>query len=342
MGMGKKLAIICLIIIACLRIDNKANPIVPYFFSELKFTDNSWELELTDQFYILDGWYLTTRRDTVQLKSGLISNNGFFVITPNDLKNDLFINPTGDTLKLLNDDKYTYDMLSFGVGGFVSAPRMGQSICVLYDNSFFTYYLDNSPTIGFPNDNNGATGIVEGFVFDANYKSVGGAEVIYFQYGTLTSEVITHNNGYFCFIDFAKFADLYIKNDSYSQHFFTFQIYPDSTITFDTLKLDIAVDVSEKQNLPDSYILTQNYPNPFNPTTTINYSIPAETTRRVVSTTLKVYDILGREVITLVNEQKSPGNYEVTFDGSKLSSGVYLYRLQSGSFSQTKKLVLKK
>jgi hypothetical protein len=109
----------------------------------------------------------------------------------------------------------------------------------------------------------------------------------------------------------------------------------------------------EEPLVPSNYSLSQNYPNPFNPVTTIKYSIPVdpanvgrrivsgkwETTHRVVST-LKVYDILGREVATLVNEEKSPGNYEVKFDGSKFTSGVYFYRLQAGSFSQTKKLIL--
>ena len=98
--------------------------------------------------------------------------------------------------------------------------------------------------------------------------------------------------------------------------------------------------VQNKEAVPDSYALLQNYPNPFNPSTTIKYSIPdGETTRRVVST-LKVYDILGREVATLVNEEKSSGNYEVKFDGSRLGSGVYFYTLRAGDFVQTKKMML--
>lgn len=84
-----------------------------------------------------------------------------------------------------------------------------------------------------------------------------------------------------------------------------------------------------------NYILSQNYPNPFNPTTNISYSIP-----QLVNVTLKVYDLLGREVVELVNGEKNPGKYEVIFDGSNLSSGIYFYRLTAGSFSQTKKLLL--
>ncbi len=88
-------------------------------------------------------------------------------------------------------------------------------------------------------------------------------------------------------------------------------------------------------HMPGAFVLSQNYPNPFNPTTKINFSI------KVASfTTLKVYDIVGREVATLVNERLQRGSYETTFDGRGLASGVYLYRLQAGSFIETKKLLL--
>jgi hypothetical protein len=83
--------------------------------------------------------------------------------------------------------------------------------------------------------------------------------------------------------------------------------------------------------------LLQNYPNPFNPRTTIIYSIPQKS---FVSIT--VYDILGKEISELVNEEKLPGSYEVQFDGSRLSSGVYFYRLHAGNIFKTKKLMLLK
>ncbi|RJQ59858.1 MAG: T9SS C-terminal target domain-containing protein [Stygiobacter sp.] len=106
------------------------------------------------------------------------------------------------------------------------------------------------------------------------------------------------------------------------------------------------LDVQNEESIPKQFALSQNYPNPFNPETTINFTIPnVETTRRVVFTTLKVYDVLGREVATLVDEYKQPGNYNVSFNvetcrGKSLPSGIYFYRLQSGSYSETKKLIL--
>jgi len=85
------------------------------------------------------------------------------------------------------------------------------------------------------------------------------------------------------------------------------------------------------------YQLEQNYPNPFNPATRIKYSIAAEN-----FVTLKVYNMLGEEIETLINEEKSPGNYEAFFNGKSLPSGVYIYRITAGSFTKTKKFVLMK
>jgi len=91
------------------------------------------------------------------------------------------------------------------------------------------------------------------------------------------------------------------------------------------------------QETPDEYSLSQNYPNPFNPTTTIDYSI-----KSAGLVTLKVYDMLGTEVVSLVNELKDAGNYSVTFNASYLPSGIYFYTLTSGNFINTKKLILLK
>jgi len=90
-------------------------------------------------------------------------------------------------------------------------------------------------------------------------------------------------------------------------------------------------------NVPASYSLSQNYPNPFNPTTVINYTVPKSS-----FVSLKVYNILGQEVATLYQGFQKSGTYKANFDASKLSSGVYLYRLQSNGFNETKKMILMK
>ena len=99
---------------------------------------------------------------------------------------------------------------------------------------------------------------------------------------------------------------------------------------------ELVVGVKERLNRPPTrFSLEQNYPNPFNPSTTITYSLP-----RMEQVTLKVYDVLGREVKTLVDERGSAGNHHVTFNADGLASGVYFYRLQSGSHILVKKLML--
>jgi len=116
------------------------------------------------------------------------------------------------------------------------------------------------------------------------------------------------------------------------------------------LSYDPATSIDPEQiESPNYFSLQQNYPNPFNPVTTIKFSIPALTPslslgERVsegrVRVTLKIYDVLGREIAILVNEEKAPGNYEVKWDASGFPSGIYFYRLAAGSFTETKKMVL--
>jgi len=90
-------------------------------------------------------------------------------------------------------------------------------------------------------------------------------------------------------------------------------------------------------NMPTEYSLSQNYPNPFNPTTAILYQIPVES-----HVTLKVYDLLGRELEVLVNEEKPAGFYDLKYNAAKLSSGIYFYTIKAGDFVQTKKFILLK
>jgi len=102
-------------------------------------------------------------------------------------------------------------------------------------------------------------------------------------------------------------------------------------------EIEVVVDFTPKE-----FVLFQNYPNPFNPSTVITFEIPGQARNDNMLVTLKVYDILGNEIVTLVNEEKQSGVYEVEFDASSLASGMYLYKLQAGSFIQTKKMILTK
>ena len=104
----------------------------------------------------------------------------------------------------------------------------------------------------------------------------------------------------------------------------------------DGIRVDMLTSVKEKE-IPTVFSLDQNFPNPFNPSTIIHYELPKD-----VFVLLVVYDILGREVTTLVNERKQPGRYDVTFNTAGLVSGVYFYRMYAGNFVSTKKMLLMK
>lgn len=109
-------------------------------------------------------------------------------------------------------------------------------------------------------------------------------------------------------------------------------VYQSASISYDELNV---TDVQNEGSVPSEFKLEQNYPNPFNPSTTISWQSPVGSHQ-----TLKVFDLLGSEVTTLVNEEKPAGNYEISFDASYLTSGTYFYQLQIGNFVETKKMIL--
>ncbi|QQS38339.1 MAG: T9SS type A sorting domain-containing protein [Ignavibacteriales bacterium] len=107
------------------------------------------------------------------------------------------------------------------------------------------------------------------------------------------------------------------------------------------LKYDAPTSIHEAQNeIVSGFELLQNYPNPFNPTTKIKYVVGDAYYASQAHVLLRVYDVLGNEVVTLVNEQKPASTYEVEFNASQLSSGVYFYKLQAGNIIETKKMIL--
>ena len=125
-----------------------------------------------------------------------------------------------------------------------------------------------------------------------------------------------------------------------------FRLYSDGGVTEDGWYVDDIkiikygvglVGINSNTELVNSFSLEQNYPNPFNPVTAIRYTVPSNAKGNIK---LKVYDILGSEVANLVNEKQNAGNYEIKFDGANLSSGVYYYKLESGEFISSKKMLL--
>lgn len=125
-----------------------------------------------------------------------------------------------------------------------------------------------------------------------------------------------------------------VTEDDLGLHYSISNCYKDQT---DLAKLNLVQRIIDGINVIKTYALDQNFPNPFNPTTVIKYQIP-----KSGNVVLKVYDILGSELVTLEDEQKSEGRYEVNFDASNLASGVYIYRLSVNDFVNVKKMILLK
>jgi hypothetical protein len=111
----------------------------------------------------------------------------------------------------------------------------------------------------------------------------------------------------------------------------------DAEIYYFTISNPITNIENFNQGKPHSFSLYQNYPNPFNPGTTIIFGLPSDS-----PVSLKVFDLLGREIAIQINKTLTAGTYEMKFDGSSLASGIYFYRLQAGAFSETRKFVLQK
>ncbi len=110
-----------------------------------------------------------------------------------------------------------------------------------------------------------------------------------------------------------------------------------NSIPLSILPSDVSVDVIKQNAIPTEFLLYQNFPNPFNPTTIIKYELSKRSSVKII-----LYDLLGREIKTLVNEEKEAGHHEVTFVAKDLSSGIYFYRMQAGDFIQTKRMILLK
>ena len=174
---------------------------------------------------------------------------------------------------------------------------------------------------------------------DSVYLTSGRLEAVfdYYLYGIVYGKYLTT-----CYF-FSTPYDFYTYTDSigFNSSGQTFRNYP---TVLQGCEIDnkvygnIITGIENQQKIIlNDFCLSQNYPNPFNSTTKIGYSIP-----KTSFVTLKVYDILGREVAALVNGEKPAGNYEVEFNGNGLSSGIYFYKIQAGNFSSVKKMILVK
>lgn len=157
---------------------------------------------------------------------------------------------------------------------------------------------------------------------------------------------LVKNSTHLTFTESSKLIDK-IETSSEKEIIFLFDVnYNTNVNTADTLeflitdnkKIYLTKSFVFNYTAPKDYSLEQNFPNPFNPSTKIRYTVPDLGSNPEVI--LKIYDILGKEIATLVNEKQAPGYKEIDFNGSNLASGVYIYRLSAGDFVSIKKMML--
>jgi len=146
-----------------------------------------------------------------------------------------------------------------------------------------------------------------------------------------------------CYIYLARGFGTYYMTNSYnyshgtsvtSQYYYNLKGAKINGVVYGDTNMPVKI-ININNKVPSSYSLSQNYPNPFNPTTNIKYQI-----KENAIVTLKIYDILGKEIETLVNEKQSPGTYEVNWNANAFPSGVFFYRLEAGDYSETRKMIL--
>ncbi len=199
-------------------------------------------------------------------------------------------------------------------------------------------YISNLPQFNFDNGGHGTYNVKYPDVVSPKGDAVG-----FIQYSALDIQ-----NGFAGILFEGSFPNGTTPGKILSLGFPFETIYPE-TIRNDLMGeiVDYFYTVSDIENTESSnnnleFYLAQNYPNPFNPSTTIDYTIPLNENSESSIVTLKIYDILGKDVATLVNKEHSAGSYEVQFNASSLTSGIYFYKLQSGNFVESKKMMLVK
>ena len=145
-------------------------------------------------------------------------------------------------------------------------------------------------------------------------------------------------SGYYEFSTYACLFLVRISAQNFQDTSFYVQIYPDSTVIRNIVLQSLeAIHLQPDNIVPSQYYLSQNHPNPFNPTTTIKYGLPKES-----KVTLKIFNILGQEVATLVDEHQPAGYHQITWDAAGHSSGIYFYKIQAGEFQKIRKMILLK
>ncbi|MEJ2615966.1 MAG: T9SS type A sorting domain-containing protein [Ignavibacteriaceae bacterium] len=320
-----------LFLLLFLIITNKiaANPIAVYWINEFGIDSTGWKIELhcshiSDDYISLNRWFITSSTDTAYFKDGKTFNPiEYTSFDNNDMKTDLKINSMGDTITLFDSSSNYIDRLVFG--------------------DSISYYSIASPKPGgAENDTLGIKGYVDGYVKDLSGNPIIDTKVFY-SYNEISPYqidsiyVLTDSSGYFKFRDYARVREIQFNKDNYNDSSKLIQIWPDSTVTMEDIKLVTGIVEKVPVNIVKEFDLSQNFPNPFNNSTSFLYTLP-----KGDNVEITIYDEKGAIVQKLFSGYQSAGKYRVNWKADNLASGVYIYHVRTGSFKISKKAVLLK
>ena len=342
-----------IIVLLCLTLTLQANPRIWLYFSEFQVLEDDFRMELRLMSpETLNGWFLTSLTDTAYFKTG-ITGGDMIVVSQNDLINPLDFNPAGDVLQVhpgYYEEDWPAEELRFGevYQSVVAAPNQAQSLCLLeYDNPFqmWTWYLDNTPTLGEWNDTSGARGYIEGTVSDSAGTPQSGVQVAHFINLVPNSEtgnfdevfefVTTDENGFFRVEKIAQHVSLwYVVNDSTVDWWATVQVYPEDTVQVQLTLYDYVGLDPEPVKPAELFNLRSVYPNPFNSTTTVVYTLESSTWLEI-----SVYDMKGRLADQVYSGNANAGRHTLHWNAGQLPAGVYFIYLQTPRGSVSQKLV---
>jgi hypothetical protein len=313
----------------------RANPIPNprILINELAFTPNGWvmEIEFPDTGYT-NQCRIISRRDTAYFKPMAVLPDTLYLIAQESLSGQLRIDSTGDDLTIQSDDGlHWYGNLEFGSSSLViAAPEAGQSICYLPELQ--SYYLDNTPTLGYQNDTINATGYLAGWVKNSGLP-LQGAKVASLDNKDST---ITDGDGYFIIPSAAERKYFKVSAQNFVSQTLLQQLWPESTVVVN-VNLAVSVEKIIGRVVPKSFEVSEPFPNPFNPETQVQYTLPQ---KRDVA--INAYDISGKLVDKIFSGYQSSGSYRARWNAVHAPSGVYIIQIRAGQTGMSKKCVLVK
>jgi len=328
-----------------------ADPVAPVYFSEIQFAASGWIIEFFPAMDVFDAdsAYLTTKKDTAYLKPGCIRAFDYSLITPDSLFSELRIDPENDTIRLyLNisqfqiEHNYADDQLILGNLPFDSSQSLSRKVEYGITGTDF-WYVDNSPTLGFENDTENATGTINFQILDEDGFPIPVAGLysgIRFDGSTWgdTVFIYTDSLGVLVHTAYACFNRFLFMKEGYTNADTVLLVKPDGVYSI-ILTMESQEQGIEFTNRPaaSKFFLSPAYPNPFNNYTTFSYRLPEEG-----FVVLSVYSVNGRQVAELFRGYHYAGNYHVTWHADGLSSGIYIIHLISNRNSVQRKCVLLK